>query len=201
MEIGFIRDFPIMYNTIDIDLGNGNIITKPIEPLDTKFINKKCLSTIQKGETHLIASWIHYHRSLGFEAFIIYDNSFNINNYNVSDIEFIDPIYKLIPLLAVTKGIVFSFCLYIKNKQQFFEQKQSNFFKSIYSFLLKKWYTDRLVNEVVSASLLTFAKKYPYNSLDRGLLEVLGPTAISRGTNNVLYSSTDVIKFGGNFFK
>ena len=126
---------------------------------------------------------------------------FNINNYNVSDIEFIDPIYKLIPLLAVTKGIMFSFCLYIKNKQQFFEQKQSTFFKSIYSFLLKKWYTDRLVNEVVSASLLTFAKKYPYNSLDRGFLEILGPTAISRGTNNVLYSSTDVIKFGGNFFR
>jgi proton-translocating NADH-quinone oxidoreductase chain L len=125
---------------------------------------------------------------------------FNINNYNVSDIEFIDPIYKLIPLLAVAKGMIFSFCLYIKNKQQFFEQKQSIFFKSIYSFLLKKWYTDRLVNEVLSASVLTFAKKYPYNSLDRGFLEIFGPTAISRGTTKVLYSSTDIIKFGANFF-
>jgi proton-translocating NADH-quinone oxidoreductase chain L len=125
---------------------------------------------------------------------------FNINNYNVSDIEFIDPIYKLIPLLAVAKGMIFSFCLYIKNKQQFFEQKQSIFFKSIYSFLLKKWYTDRLVNEVLSASVLIFAKKYPYNSLDRGFLEIFGPTAISRGTTKVLYSSTDIIKFGANFF-
>lgn len=125
---------------------------------------------------------------------------FNINNYNVSDIEFIDPVYKLIPLLAVMKGIIFSFCLYIKNKQQFFEQKQTLLFKAIYSFLLKKWYTDRLVNQVLTVSILTFAKKYPYKALDRGLLEIFGPTAISRGTTNVLYSSTDVVKFGTNFF-
>ncbi|MEY3500456.1 MAG: dehydrogenase subunit 5, partial [Bacteroidota bacterium] len=125
---------------------------------------------------------------------------FNINNYNVSDIEFIDPVYKLIPLLAVMKGIIFSFCLYIKNKQQFFEQKQTLLFKAIYSFLLKKWYTDRLVNQVLTVSVLAFAKKYPYKALDRGLLEIFGPTAISRGTTNVLYSSTDVVKFGTNFF-
>jgi hypothetical protein len=81
MEIGFIRDFPIIYDTIDIDLGNGDIITKAIESLDTRFIDKKCLSTIQKGETHLIESWINYHRTLGFECFIIYDNGFNIDNY------------------------------------------------------------------------------------------------------------------------
>lgn len=81
MEIAFIRDFPIIYDTIDIDLGNGDIITKIIEPLDTRFINKNCLSTIQKGETHLIESWINYHRTLGFQSFIIYDNDFNIDNY------------------------------------------------------------------------------------------------------------------------
>lgn len=137
----------------------------------------------------------------GLGAFF-YGNAFffNINNYNVSDIEFIDPVYKLIPLLAVMKGIIFSFCLYIKNKQQFFEQKQKLFFKAIYSFLLKKWYTDRLVNQLVSVSMLIFAKKYPYEALDRGLLEIFGPTAISRGTTNVLYSSTDVVKFGTKFF-
>ena len=98
------------------------------------------------------------------------------------------------------KGIIFSFCLYIKNKQQFFEQKQKLFFKAIYSFLLKKWYTDRLVNQLLSVSMLIFAKKYPYEALDRGLLEIFGPTAISRGTTNVLYSSTDVVKFGTKFF-
>jgi NADH-ubiquinone oxidoreductase chain 5 len=131
-----------------------------------------------------------------------YGNSFffNINNYNVSDIEFIDPIYKLIPLLAVCKGMIFSTCLYVRNKKQFFERKQSVFFKSIYSFLLKKWYTDRLVNEILSTSILVFAKKYPYNRLDRGLLEIFGPTAVARGTNNVLYSSTDATQFGTKFF-
>lgn len=96
--------------------------------------------------------------------------------------------------------MIFSICLYVRNKEQFFERKQSAFFKAIYSFLLKKWYTDRLVNEVFSTSILVFAKKYPYNQLDRGLLEIFGPSALTRGTNNVLYSSTDVTKFGSKFF-
>jgi hypothetical protein len=48
--------------------------------------------------------------------------------------------------------------------------------------------------------MLVFAKKYSYNQLDRRLLEIFGPTAISRGTNNVLYSSTDLTKFGSKFF-
>ena len=131
-----------------------------------------------------------------------YSNSFffNINNYNVSDIEFINPILKLIPLFAVCKGMVFSICLYVRNKEQFFERKQSFFFKKIYSFLLKKWYSDRFVNEVVSTSILAFAKKYPYNMVDRGLLEILGPTALARGTSNVLYSSTDITKFASKYF-
>jgi NADH:ubiquinone oxidoreductase subunit 5 (subunit L)/multisubunit Na+/H+ antiporter MnhA subunit len=108
--------------------------------------------------------------------------------------------YKLIPLLAICKGILFSICLYIRNKEQFFEKKQGVFFKSIYSFLLKKWYTDRLVNEVISVFMLVFTKKYSYNLLDRGLLEIWGPTGCTRATSNILYSSTDITKFASKFF-
>lgn len=131
-----------------------------------------------------------------------YSNSFffNINNYNVSDIEFIDPLYKLIPLFAVCKGVIFSICLYISNKKQFFERKQTIFFKSIYSFLLKKWYTDRIINEIVCMFFLNFSKNYSYNKLDRGLLEIFGPTTIKRSTGYMIFSSNDTIKFWTRFF-
>ena len=66
--------------------------------------------------------------------------------------------------------ITFCICLYVRNKEQFFERNQSVFFKSSYYFLLKKWYTDRLVNEVLSLSVLVLVKKYSYNQLDRRLL-------------------------------
>jgi NADH:ubiquinone oxidoreductase subunit 5 (subunit L)/multisubunit Na+/H+ antiporter MnhA subunit len=94
----------------------------------------------------------------------------------------------------------FSICLYVRNKENFFEKKQSVFFKSVYSFLLKKWYTDRFINEVISTVTLVFSKKYTYNQIDRGLLEVFGPTRISHGANNIIYSSTDVVKFSSKFF-
>ena len=41
------------------------------------FENKKCMTTIHLNEYHLIPSWIDYHKKIGFEKFIIYDNKFD----------------------------------------------------------------------------------------------------------------------------
>lgn len=103
---------------------------------------------------------------------------FNLNNYNIIDIEFIDSFYKLIPLISVCKGICFSMFLYIINKEMFIKKKQSFYFKLVYSFLLKKWYSDRVINELVSTVILVFAKNYSYYQLDRGLFEIFGPSEI-----------------------
>ena len=80
IEICFIKEFPESVNNVNIELGNFSI-NVDLEPLDTRFHNKKCISTIQKNETHLIESWIDYYSRLGFEYFFIYDNNFNIDNY------------------------------------------------------------------------------------------------------------------------
>jgi hypothetical protein len=80
IEICFIKDFPESINDIIVTLGDFSININ-IEPLDTRFHNKKCISTIQKNETHLIDSWINYYTKLGFEYFFIYDNNFKIENY------------------------------------------------------------------------------------------------------------------------
>jgi hypothetical protein len=80
IEICFIKDFSESINEVTVILGDFDIDIN-IEPLDTRFHNKKCISTIQKNETHLIDSWINYYTKLGFEYFFIYDNNFNIENY------------------------------------------------------------------------------------------------------------------------
>ena len=80
IEICFIRDFPEDLTNVTVILDEFNININ-IAPLDTRFHNKKCISTIQKDETHLIDSWIEYYTNFGFEYFFIYDNNFNIDNY------------------------------------------------------------------------------------------------------------------------
>lgn len=119
---------------------------------------------------------------------------FNIDNYNSTDIEFIYWPFKFLPLLITCIGIIFSCVMYIFKKKVLLNLKKKIQFKHAYQFLIKKWYTDRLVNETVAISMLNFCQEYPYKKLDRGLLEFIGPTTISKTTQIVLYSSNDLIK-------
>lgn len=85
-DILVIKDFTtnikMDYFNIEIQLRDcvDNIIfTKLFNILNTPsiFINKKCVSTIHLNEYQLIPLWIAYHKKLGFEKFIIYDNKFD----------------------------------------------------------------------------------------------------------------------------
>ena len=80
-EIFYIENFPENVSSLTISLNNINYPIN-IPKIDTRFVNSKCLTTIQKGEIHLIEPWIEWHKKLGFEYFFIYDNGFNINNYS-----------------------------------------------------------------------------------------------------------------------
>lgn len=119
---------------------------------------------------------------------------FNINNYNATDIEFMFWPLKVLPLCVTLSGMAFSIFMYLIKKNIFFYLKKQQNFKYIYKFLIKKWYSDRLVNELISINLLKFSLDYSYTSLDRGLLEFVGPTTISKVTTNILYNSNDLIK-------
>jgi hypothetical protein len=80
-EVFYIEHFPENVSNLTISLNNINYSIN-IPKIDTKFVKTKCLTTIQKGEIHLIESWIQWHKRLGFEYFFIYDNNFNVNNYS-----------------------------------------------------------------------------------------------------------------------
>jgi len=108
---------------------------------------------------------------------------FNINNYNQMDIEFLSTFIKLLPLIVTFLGCFFSFYIYIINTTLFFFIKKNKTFKYFYFFLLKKWYSDRFINQIFTLFFLKISKSYMYNSLDRGLLELIGPFTISNIVN------------------
>lgn len=68
--------------------------------------------------------------------------------------------------------------------------KQSSTFKQFYNFFNKKWYFDRIYNEIFSQSILNSSYHFFYKTIDRGILENLGPFGIV----NTLDQSAQQIK-------
>ena len=48
-----------------------------LHPISNDHIENKCISTMFKDEYHLLDKWIDYHKKIGFEKFILYDNNSN----------------------------------------------------------------------------------------------------------------------------
>jgi hypothetical protein len=86
-EICLLKNCPEEIDNITVSLDNTNYEIK-VDPIDLRFINKKCLTTIQANEILLIESWIEWHKKLGFEYFFIYDNNFKEELYDVLFIKY-----------------------------------------------------------------------------------------------------------------
>lgn len=100
------------------------------------------------------------------------------SHYLLVDIEFISLTAKLAPLIVTLMGALLAFFLYIFKLDRFFKLKQTRFYKLIYNFLNKKWYFDKLYNTFLNQSVLDLGYFVTYQKIDRGLLELLGPTGI-----------------------
>ena len=50
--------------------------------------------------------------------------------------------------------------------------------KNIYNFLNRKWYFDRVYNQLIGQQSLNISYNFSYKSLDRGIIEKLGPSGI-----------------------
>lgn len=115
----------------------------------------------------------------GFAIFILPEN------YIMSDIEFIDLLSKLFPLLMSLTGAGLAFFIYAFGLSSFFKNKKTKSFKIVYNFLNRKWYFDRLYNEFIGQKTLDVSYNFSYKDVDRGLIEKLGPSGI---VNVVVYA-------------
>ena len=57
--------------------------------------------------------------------------------------------------------------------------KTSPFGRSMYTFLNRKWFFDKVYNEYITQHVLSFGYQTTYKLIDRGLFEFLGPLGIT----------------------
>jgi NADH-ubiquinone oxidoreductase chain 5 len=99
-------------------------------------------------------------------------------NYLFTDIEFISLFFKLLPLFLTLLGVTVAYGTYTINIANYYNVKKTKGFKFIYNFLSRKWFFDRIYNQIFSQGILSFSYFYTYKIVDRGILEILGPLGI-----------------------
>ena len=119
------------------------------------------------------------------EFFIGFGTDFWLNvifilpaNYIIVDIEFIELLYKILPLLVTIVGAMTAVYIYSFGIDIYFLLKKNQIFKYFYFFFNRKWYLDKIVNYFIITPTISFGHIYTYNSIDRGLIEKLGPWGI-----------------------
>jgi NADH-ubiquinone oxidoreductase chain 5 len=78
----------------------------------------------------------------------------------------------------------------------FYNYAYSQIFIIIYTFLNKKWFFDKLQNEIIASSLLKIGFQITYKQIDKGLIEFIGPLGLS---NFFLSLSEKIVKLQSGF--
>ena len=99
-------------------------------------------------------------------------------NYTLLDLEFIPLQYKVLPLVLSFFGASAAYFLHSFELNSFYLTKKLPQFKNIYNFLNKKWYFDRVYNELINQNILHVGHHYAYKDIDRGFIEKVGPSGI-----------------------
>ena len=71
-------------------------------------------------------------------------------NYSLRDIEFINILDKLTPLIFTLMGTFVAYYIYAFALGDVYLLKQKPLFQKVYNFLSRKWYFDRLYNEFIT---------------------------------------------------
>ena len=106
----------------------------------------------------------------------IYVLSKNMNRFNA---EFIDQIFKLLPVILSLLGSCLAFIVYSFNNKALFQFKISFLGKKFYNFFNKKWFFDKFYTESIGQLLFKFGYTVSYKVIDRGIFEIFGPMGLS----------------------
>lgn len=103
----------------------------------------------------------------------------NPKTLHVFDGEFIPFFYKTLPVMLSIFGAILSFLLYNFQPGILFSLKTSRFGRKIYNFLNKKWFFDKIYNELFGQFFFKFGYSVSYKLIDRAAFEIMGPTGLS----------------------
>ena len=115
---------------------------------------------------------------------------------NRIDAEFIEHIYKVLPVILSLCGVMSSFLLYTFASQYLFNFKTSIIGKNLYNFLNKKWFFDKVYTEYIGQFFFSFGYNISYKIIDRGIIEIFGPHGIS---NAISVKSNYLVKLQSSY--
>ena len=94
------------------------------------------------------------------------------SHINVLEAEFIPVGVKWTPVIFSISGALLASFLYY--------YPQRFFMKNLYTFLNNKWHWDFIYNQYIGKPCMKFGHDVTYKVLDRGLIEYLGPTGVTK---------------------
>lgn len=100
-------------------------------------------------------------------------------NQPILEGEWLNSEIKLLPLIFSLSGAALATYLYLYQFEILHSLLNNNFARSLYTFLNRKWFFDKVYAEWVSQPILRTAYTRAYQLIDRGLLEFLGPQGLS----------------------
>jgi len=101
------------------------------------------------------------------------------NNQPRLEGEWLDTSIKLLPLVFSLSGAALATYLYLYQFERLHSLLESNLARSLYTFLNRKWFFDKVYGEWISQPILRIAYNQAYQLRDRGFLEFLGPQGLS----------------------
>jgi NADH-ubiquinone oxidoreductase chain 5 len=133
----------------------------------------------------------------------LFFNNINTNYYNfvIIDSEFLPALIKNVPFIFTCFGASLSLLLihcFGVNKRAVMDFKLMPIPKAFYTFLNKKWHFDQIVNELIVVKVMNFGYLTTFQSMDKGLIERLGPTGFTNSTFTIASGYTNVNS--GNLF-
>jgi NADH-ubiquinone oxidoreductase chain 5 len=103
------------------------------------------------------------------------------HNVDIFNAEFLPASIKLIPVIFSCAGILSSLVVYrLLTPRYKYLFKQTSLGLFLYRFFNKKWFFDKIYNEIFGQSFLYLGYNSTYKMIDRGLLEFIGPHSISK---------------------
>ena len=101
-------------------------------------------------------------------------------NLTMLEAEFIPHYIKLTPVVLSNLGAISAFILYKNHATTLYKMKTNSFGRSMYTFLNRKWFFDKVYNEYITQHVLSFGYQTTYKLIDRGLFEFMGPLGITK---------------------
>lgn len=97
------------------------------------------------------------------------------STHNILESECLSASIKMIPVMFSLTGTFSAFLCYLFFFKNLYVMRDIKFGRQLYTFLNRKWFFDKVYNELISQPTLQFAYVNAYQETDRGILEYFGP--------------------------